>query len=53
MATRDTGALNEELKSEFIESAALGFAPLPTSHWDEAPSRGIYVAVTHAPRTQR
>jgi hypothetical protein len=29
MVTRDTGALHEELKSEFIESGALGFAPLP------------------------
>ena len=52
--TRDTGALNEDLESEFVR---IGKPWLCTAtkvaRWDEAPGPGIYGADTRAPRTQR
>jgi len=52
--TRGTGALNEDLESEFVR---IGKPWLCTAtkvaRWDEAPGPGIYGADTRAPRTQR
>jgi len=54
MVTRDTGALKEDLESEFVR---IGKPWLCTAtkvaRWDEAPGPGIYGADTRAPRTQR